>query len=98
MADYRLDLLSSDVASLIQHLLSSTTGLSPNTGAFVVGHDWGGAVAWNLAMKRPDLVRRLAILNAPHPYFFLNKVRSTCPTTDKGHEAEIQVSLFIWAV
>ena len=35
--------------------------------AIVVGHDWGGAVAWNLAMTRPELVRLLVILNLPHP-------------------------------
>ena len=36
--------------------------------AVVVGHDWGGATAWNIAMRRPELVGRLAILNMPHPY------------------------------
>ena len=35
--------------------------------AIVVGHDWGGAVAWNIAMARPDLVDLLVILNLPHP-------------------------------
>jgi pimeloyl-ACP methyl ester carboxylesterase len=35
--------------------------------AVVVGHDWGGAVAWGLAMSRPALVERLIILNLPHP-------------------------------
>lgn len=35
--------------------------------AIVVGHDWGGAVAWNIAMTRPELVSLLVILNLPHP-------------------------------
>src|SRR3954470_19098090 len=35
--------------------------------AMVVGHDWGGTVAWTLAMNHPELVDRLAILNAAHP-------------------------------
>ena len=35
--------------------------------AIVVGHDWGGAVAWNVAMNHPDRVRLLVILNLPHP-------------------------------
>lgn len=35
--------------------------------AVIVGHDWGGAVAWNLAMNRPELVRLLVVLNLPHP-------------------------------
>jgi pimeloyl-ACP methyl ester carboxylesterase len=36
--------------------------------AVIVGHDWGGATAWNIAMRRPELVEKLAILNMPHPY------------------------------
>ncbi|MCY4498652.1 MAG: alpha/beta fold hydrolase [Rhodospirillaceae bacterium] len=35
--------------------------------AYVAGHDWGGIVAYQLAMDWPDRVRKLAILNAPHP-------------------------------
>jgi pimeloyl-ACP methyl ester carboxylesterase len=35
--------------------------------ALVVGHDWGGAIAWNLAMMAPDYVKKLVILNCPHP-------------------------------
>ena len=34
----------------------------------IVGHDWGGMVAWHLAMRHPDLVKRLIICNLPHPY------------------------------
>lgn len=36
----------------------------------LVGHDWGGAVAWMAALRAPDRVERLVILNAPHPYVF----------------------------
>lgn len=36
----------------------------------LVGHDWGGAVAWMAALARPDRVARLAIVNAPHPFVF----------------------------
>jgi pimeloyl-ACP methyl ester carboxylesterase len=35
--------------------------------ASVVGHDWGGAIAWYLAMMAPEYVKRLVILNCPHP-------------------------------
>jgi pimeloyl-ACP methyl ester carboxylesterase len=35
--------------------------------AIIVGHDWGGAVAWNLAMMAPECVSKLIILNCPHP-------------------------------
>jgi len=33
----------------------------------VIGHDWGGAVAWASAMMRPDVVERLIVMNCPHP-------------------------------
>ena len=36
----------------------------------LVGHDWGGAVAWAAALKHPDRIARLAIVNAPHPLVF----------------------------
>jgi pimeloyl-ACP methyl ester carboxylesterase len=36
----------------------------------LVGHDWGGAIAWMAALKHPERVARLVILNAPHPYVF----------------------------
>jgi len=35
--------------------------------AMLVGHDWGGTVAWTLAMNHPKVVERLAILDAAHP-------------------------------
>ena len=39
-------------------------------GFTVVGHDWGGAVAWGVALTDPARVERLVILNAPHPVPF----------------------------
>jgi pimeloyl-ACP methyl ester carboxylesterase len=36
----------------------------------LVGHDWGGAIAWTAALKRPGRLTRLAIINAPHPVIF----------------------------
>ena len=56
---YAMPLLAGDVAAVI-----AAEGAEK---AIVVGHDWGGAVAWNLAMARPDLVDLLIILNLPHP-------------------------------
>ena len=38
--------------------------------AVVVGHDWGAAIAWQVAIQRPDLVNRLVILSVPHPAGF----------------------------
>jgi pimeloyl-ACP methyl ester carboxylesterase len=64
---YRLRTLVDDVAGLIAALGAPR--------AAVVGHDWGGAIAWKLAMLRPDLVERLVILNAPHPAAFQRELR-----------------------
>jgi len=36
----------------------------------LVGHDWGGAIAWAAALKEPERLTRLAIINAPHPWIF----------------------------
>ena len=56
---YDMALLVSDVVAVITHL--------GRDSATIVGHDWGGAVAWNLAFARPDVVDRLVVLNLPHP-------------------------------
>jgi pimeloyl-ACP methyl ester carboxylesterase len=56
---YRLDLLGLDMTGLLDEL-----GLSD---AFVVGHDWGGVVAWWLGIAHPERVRKLVVLNIPHP-------------------------------
>jgi pimeloyl-ACP methyl ester carboxylesterase len=42
----------------------------------LVAHDWGGAVAWNLANQQPQLMRRLAIINSPHPGTFLRDLQN----------------------
>lgn len=62
LAAYRPQVLTADLATLI-------SGLGYSKGV-VVAHDWGGALAWGLAIGRPDLVDRLIILNATHPVPF----------------------------
>lgn len=41
----------------------------------LVAHDWGGALAWSVAAQRPDLLKHLLIINAPHPATFLRELR-----------------------
>jgi pimeloyl-ACP methyl ester carboxylesterase len=65
--DYRLDLVADDVASVIAAL--------GGRAHMVVGHDWGGAVAWHLATRHPGVFTRLAILNSPHPARFKRLMR-----------------------
>ena len=51
--------LSSDVAGMVRALGARD--------AMVVGHDWGGVLAWTVATLHPRVVRRLAIVDMPHP-------------------------------
>jgi epoxide hydrolase 4 len=44
--------------------------------ACLVAHDWGGASAWNLANQRPELAKKLAIINSPHPGPYLRELTS----------------------
>jgi pimeloyl-ACP methyl ester carboxylesterase len=59
VADYRVDRLADDAAGLIQAL--------GRESAFVAAHDWGGGVAWQLAIRHPERVRKLAVIDTPHP-------------------------------
>jgi pimeloyl-ACP methyl ester carboxylesterase len=68
VADYRLERLADDVAGLIAH--------AGESDAVVAGHDWGGGIAWYLPLRHPRLVRRLIVLNAPHPAAFLRELRT----------------------
>ena len=42
----------------------------------LVGHDWGGAIAWNFAYAHPEMVERLIVLNLPHPAKFAEGLRT----------------------
>jgi epoxide hydrolase 4 len=65
---YDAGLLAQDIAGLIRSFGEQS--------AFLVGHDWGAAVAYTLAMRHPEVVRRLAILNVPHPAHMLAGFRT----------------------
>jgi pimeloyl-ACP methyl ester carboxylesterase len=56
---YSIDKLAADIRALILERGAQA--------AMLVGHDWGGSVAWATAMNHPEVVERLAILNAAHP-------------------------------
>jgi len=56
---YQVDRLGDDIAGLITAL--------GYQNAFVAAQDWGGAVAWNLAIRHPERVAKLAVIDTPHP-------------------------------
>lgn len=59
---YRPKYLVEDLVHLIEYL--------GYEDAVVIAHDWGGAIAWSLAIAHPGKVNKLIILNAPHSYMF----------------------------
>jgi pimeloyl-ACP methyl ester carboxylesterase len=65
---YTMRKLMADAAGLIEQVAEGP--------ATLVGHDWGGAIAWVVAAFRPGLVRRLIIVNAPHPSIFTREILS----------------------
>src|SRR5262245_35805704 len=66
--NYDMRLLIADVAAVIRHL--------GREKAIIVGHDWGGAVAWQFAMRRPQMTDKLIILNLPHPTGMSRELRT----------------------
>ena len=66
---YRVKHLVGDIAALIDSLGGRVEAL--------VAHDWGGALAWTLAATQPRLLRRLVIVNSPHPATFLRELKSS---------------------
>ena len=61
-----------------RHLMQDLQALAQACGgqslAALVAHDWGGALAWNLASLHPALMQRLVIINAPHPATFAREL------------------------
>ncbi len=68
---YRMKHLIADLDALI------TKVVEPDGGPLeaLVAHDWGGAVAWTFAVRRPQLLKRLVIINSPHPATFLRELQ-----------------------
>jgi pimeloyl-ACP methyl ester carboxylesterase len=65
---YELQRMVADVRAVIE-------ALSPNRPAILVGHDWGGIIAWTLARESPELIARMVIINAPHPWLFYRELK-----------------------
>lgn len=64
----------------IEALLADVRGLIEASGAarvVLVGHDWGAVIAWYFAMRHPQLLDRLVIMNVPHPVPMARELRSS---------------------
>ena len=57
--NYDMKLLVFDIAAVVKHLKREK--------AIIVGHDWGGAIAWTFAMAHPEMTERLIVCNLPNP-------------------------------
>ena len=78
VAQYRLDILVEDIRAVAAHL-------SLDKKFVLVGHDWGGFVAWAFAISHPDALEKLVIINAPHPAVFARLLTSD-PAQQKASE------------
>jgi pimeloyl-ACP methyl ester carboxylesterase len=63
----------------VKHLMSDLDALIAQLGGVsleaLIAHDWGGAVAWTFAALRPERLKRLVIVNSPHPATFLRELQ-----------------------
>ncbi|XP_065102990.2 epoxide hydrolase 4 [Paramisgurnus dabryanus] len=66
LEEYSLEKLLYDIRNTIDEL--------GHTSCVLVGHDWGGMLAWHFALDRPDMVQLLIVMNAPHPASWLDAV------------------------
>jgi epoxide hydrolase 4 len=71
--EYNMGKLVGDVSGLVKHLADRHRLGIPR--CVLVGHDWGGVVAWATAMACPEIVEQLVIVNAPHPKIFERELR-----------------------
>jgi pimeloyl-ACP methyl ester carboxylesterase len=83
IADYDLEKLLGDIVGFSESVAGHDCAL--------VGHDWGGVLAWYAAARRPDLFRRLVVLNAPHPARYLELLRGTTQLLRSWYVAAFQV-------
>ncbi len=76
-----------DVPTLLRDIKGLIKGLGYEK-AVIVGHDWGGVLAWGFAMRYPELTERLIVLNAPHPWAFQRELR---------HAKQLRMSWYVLA-
>jgi pimeloyl-ACP methyl ester carboxylesterase len=70
---YRIETLVADVAALVARLGEG----KKEVRAHVVGHDWGGVLAWYLPLFHPEVCASVTVLNAPHPVAFRRALKTS---------------------
>jgi pimeloyl-ACP methyl ester carboxylesterase len=79
---YKMKYLIGDVVAVVKHFTDDK--------AVIVGHDWGGAIAWQVAMWRLDLVDKLIILSTPYPNGLFREFKNN-PDQQKNSEYAINL-------
>jgi len=74
---YEMKYLVGDIRALCEHLGYKTF--------ILVGHDWGGGVAWSFAIRYPEYLEKLIIINSPHPIVFMRELRDN-PAQQKASQ------------
>ena len=76
LSDKPAELDQYKIATLVEDIRALGDHFSHNKKFILVGHDWGGAVAWAFAIAHPDYLQKLVIVNAPHPGVFTKLLAS----------------------
>jgi len=79
--NYAMEKLVGDVEAVIRHL--------GREQSVIVGHDWGGAIAWGFAMQRPEMTERLIICNLPHPASMIRELANNPAQEENAEYARI---------
>ncbi|GAC22540.1 hypothetical protein GMES_0231 [Paraglaciecola mesophila KMM 241] len=78
VSEYKIEKLVTDVRQLIEQL-------SRNNKVILVGHDWGGVLAWSVAQTSPELISKLIIINAPPFNVFLDVLSTSTSQREASH-------------
>lgn len=81
--NYTIDKLTGDVLGVMD-----TLGLH---SAHVVGHDWGGVIAWKLAIDHPERIQKLVVINSPHPSTYIRALLTSSQALKSWYVAAFQI-------
>lgn len=85
----------------IEKLVADVIGLIDEAGASrcaLVGHDWGGVIAWQVAIRHPERIEKLTIMNAPHPIVFSEKLWTWAQFKKSFYVLQFQLPIAEWFI